>query len=92
MGPGNFAHFSNFEYTSMYRSQIRDKQFDKVKNTAISDKVLQNWQLSQVFEASQQSANEIPKSLEWQKVAVEAPGMVNISRTHANLARQERSD
>ena len=84
----NVAHFSNFKYTAL----DDDAQSEKPEPAVIAENVLIDWEISQVYEAAVQPANQIPGDIHWQSVDVEPPGFVNVSRTHAKLAREDRSD
>lgn len=84
----NVAHFSNFKYTALDDKASKAKS----KHGAIDKSVLTDWQISQVYEAAVQPATEIPDNIRWQDVDVESPGFVNVSRTHAKLARESRTD
>ena len=84
----NVAHFSNFKYTAL------DNEVKIVKSNPgpINKNVLTDWQISQVYEAAVQPATQIPDNIRWQDVYVESPGFVNVSRTHAKIARESRID
>jgi hypothetical protein len=84
----NVAHFSNFRYTALDDNSKKGK----TKPSFIDKNVLTDWQISQVYEAAVQPATEIPDDIQWRDVDVESPGFVNISRTHAKLARESRTD
>lgn len=85
---GNVAHFSNFKYTAF----DDDARSEEPEPVVIAANILKDWQISQVYEATVQPANQIPGDITWQAVDVEPPGFVNVSRYYAKLAREDRLD
>ncbi len=85
----NVAHFSDFSYTPL-ADETREAKAPVTPE--IPANVITDWELSNVYEASRQSAEELPAGATWVPVTAEYPGLVNVSRTHAKFSRAERTD
>ncbi len=77
----NVAHISNVTWTAFDNDEVTAlPTFD-----APAD-IIDDWEVSRVFESSSQPHDEIPDGIEWQPVTLESPGIVNISRYHQKIS------
>jgi hypothetical protein len=83
----NGAHFSNFSY----RLNPPGERLAS-KPTIFAPGILTKWELSDAFDAAQKDPEVLPSKLEmkemtWQRVGVEAPGMLVIDRYRKSPSR-----
>jgi hypothetical protein len=83
----NGAHFSNFSYR-LSPPGVRSTG----KNSPLSPGTLTRWDLSEAFPVAQRDPEALPaaaemKTMKWQPVGVEAPGMVVIDRYRRSPSR-----
>jgi hypothetical protein len=76
----NGGHFSNFTYKSMQPGERIAK-----KPVPMDAGILTRWELSEAFDVAQKDPETMPaatdmKTMKWQQVGVEPPGMVVIDR------------
>ena len=75
------GYFANFRYTLKKTGEVNPAN----KVAAIDPRIVANWELSDAFSATDvnpeavQDANAM-KSMQWQKVSAESPGMIVINR------------
>lgn len=82
----NVAHFANFKVTEYKPGQRSEPRFEAGQG------VIDDWEISPVFEAATLPPAEIPSGITWTPATLEAPGMLNLSRYHAKLARNDRTN
>jgi hypothetical protein len=73
------GHFANFSYTSKNATEASNP----IKAAAIDPRIIANWELSDAFSATDVNPDVLPggmKTMKWQKVSVESPGMIVINR------------
>ena len=80
------GYFANFRYT------LKDATAPSIPNkaAAIDQRIIANWELSDAFSATDINPEDLPnvntmKTMKWQKVSVESPGMVVINRYRRSL-------
>ncbi len=79
---GNVAHISNVRYTAS-----DDRAVPPLPAFEPDPDTLDHWQISQVYAGGSRPHDRVPEDAMWQDVALEAPGIVNISRYHAKVSR-----
>jgi hypothetical protein len=83
----NVAHFSNLEYGPPTGGAPIAITPEPIEPGIISD-----WDISEVYESAVQTEAIIPSNISWRAVDVEPPGLVNVSRTHAKISTEARTD
>lgn len=72
------GHFTNFSYAAKNATENNPN-----KASAIDPRMIANWELSDAFSATDVNPDVLPggmKTMKWQKVRAESPGMVVINR------------